>query len=314
MADEDKPKPMSIKERMAAFQQAAQKPAATPPRPAAKPANWSWKQKQAEAVTAVAAAPTPSASAEAQAPQVNTRDIPQVDERFDRKTGMSASDAQESTKGQSLKERMAALQKGFATPEPVPRPPLSEKPRVWKRPVAPASTDDSDEVPAPPLPISLQPAEPPSREPENPVEGDPSPPPGGEATESASVPEGEEEEVDEEEKERQRRAAIAVRMAKLGGARVGMGPPIFSRPAVKSPSPSVSAGSAAEGASSRTSVVPLPLPTYYSLLQTQVDTRVLDPSMLPPLPLGSHSHRCHHLRQLHIPQLFQLKHHREIKK
>ena len=31
MADEEKPKPMSIKERMAAFQQAANQPAAPPP-------------------------------------------------------------------------------------------------------------------------------------------------------------------------------------------------------------------------------------------------------------------------------------------
>ena len=36
-------------------------------------------------------------------------------------------------------------------------------------------------------------------------------------------------EDDPEEEERQRRAAIAARMAKLGGARVGMGPPVFGR-------------------------------------------------------------------------------------
>ena len=241
MADEDKPKPMSIKERMAAFQQAAQKPVTPPPRPATKPTNWAWKQKQAET-------PASSGSVEAQAPQIPTREIPQVDERADRKTGMSASDAQQSIKGQSLKERMAALQKGFAAaPESAPRPPVSEKPRVWKRPVVPASTDEEgNEVGVTPfLPISLQPARSPSCEPENPVEGDPSSQPEGEEIEPTGVPEGEEEEVDEEEKERQRRATIAARMAKLGGARVGMGPPVFGRPpAVRSPS----AGDAIEGA------------------------------------------------------------------
>ena len=36
-------------------------------------------------------------------------------------------------------------------------------------------------------------------------------------------------EVDPEEEERQRRAAIAARMARLGGARVGMGPPVFGK-------------------------------------------------------------------------------------
>lgn len=247
MADENAPKPMSIKERMAAFQQAAQKPAAPPPRPAAKPTNWSWKQKQAAAAAPAAVTPTPSGSAETQVPQVAAREIPQVDERADRKTGMSASDAQETIKGQSLKERMAALQKGFAAaPEPAPRPPVSEKPRVWKRPVVPASTDDdgnNDVGVASPLPVSLPPVRSPSYEQGNPVEGDPSSPPGGEEAEPTSVPEGEEEEVDEEEKERQRRAAIAARMAKLGGARVGMGPPVFRRPPVKSPS-----GDAAESA------------------------------------------------------------------
>jgi hypothetical protein len=242
---------MSIKERMAAFQQAAQKPAAPPPRPAAKPANWAWKQKQAEVVAGAAAAPTSSASV---ALQAYTRDVPQADERSDRKTGMSASDAQESIKGQSLKERMAALQKGFAAaPDPAPRPPASEKPRAWKRPVVPASTDEdsNDVVVAPSLPISLQPVRSPSHEPENPVEGDTLSPPGGEETEAANVPEGDEEDVDEEEKERQRRAAIAARMAKLGGARVGMGPPIFSRPA---PSPSASVGSATEGVWSQSTI------------------------------------------------------------
>jgi hypothetical protein len=42
------------------------------------------------------------------------------------------------------------------------------------------------------------------------------------------------EQLDPEEEERQRRAAIAARMARLGGARVGMSPPVFGRkPSIK---------------------------------------------------------------------------------
>jgi hypothetical protein len=46
--------------------------------------------------------------------------------------------------------------------------------------------------------------------------------------------EGEAAEADPEDEERQRRAAIAARMARLGGARVGMAPPIFGpKPVMK---------------------------------------------------------------------------------
>jgi hypothetical protein len=38
-----------------------------------------------------------------------------------------------------------------------------------------------------------------------------------------------ENENEDEEEERQRRAAIAARMARIGGARVGMAPPVFER-------------------------------------------------------------------------------------
>lgn len=48
--------------------------------------------------------------------------------------------------------------------------------------------------------------------------------------------EGEAEVIDPEEQERQRRAAIAARMARLGGARVGMAPPLFGpKPPVRRP-------------------------------------------------------------------------------
>jgi hypothetical protein len=46
------------------------------------------------------------------------------------------------------------------------------------------------------------------------------------------------EDQDPEEEERQRRAAIAARMARLGGARVGMAPPIFGKkPSIKKTDP-----------------------------------------------------------------------------
>ncbi|TFY73652.1 hypothetical protein EWM64_g10360, partial [Hericium alpestre] len=47
--------------------------------------------------------------------------------------------------------------------------------------------------------------------------------------EGAEAEEKEEKEDDPEEEERARRAAIAARMARLGGARVGMAPPVFGR-------------------------------------------------------------------------------------
>lgn len=248
MADEDKPKPMSIKERMAAFQKAANEPVAPPPRPAAKPSNWTWKQKQAEAAAAGATAPSPVPSTSHTAPPVQAREVPQVDERADRKTGMSAVDAQEAIKGQSLKERMAALQgKGFnAAPEPAPRSAPPSQPRVWKRPVVPQPEGEGDEpsTDSAPLPISLQPLPDsgvPSHESENPDDVDVPAPSEVEAVPPTETAEGAEEEDDEEEKERQRRAAIAARMARLGGARAGLGAPVFGRPPVKSPSPSASA-------------------------------------------------------------------------
>lgn len=250
MADEDKPKPMSIKERMAAFQKAANEPAAPPPRPAAKPSNWTWKQKQAEAAAAGGTTPSPAAGTSQTTAPVQAREAPHVDERADRKTGMSAGDAQEAIKGQSLKERMAALQgKGFnAAPEPAPRPAAPSQPRVWKRPVVPQPEEEGGEpsTDAAPLPISLQPATSsglPSHESENPEEADDTAPAEAETVPLAEgeATEGAEEEDDEEEKERQRRAAIAARMARLGGARAGLGAPVFGRPPVKSPSPSASA-------------------------------------------------------------------------
>ena len=63
----------------------------------------------------------------------------------------------------------------------------------------------------------------------------------------SDVPGDGEEDADPEEEERQRRAAIAARMARLGGTRVGMGPPIFGlKPEVKPKPVALAAGKAKE--------------------------------------------------------------------
>lgn len=126
---------------------------------------------------------------------------------------------------------MAALQNrgGFGAPPPVAPKPALEKPK-WKPPPVIAPVDkDEDDLPrgesskSPPTP-SVQPAEDETTK---------------EAADDEPLPKADAEEQvenDEEEEERQRRAAIAARMARLGGARVGMAP-VFGKPAVKRPEP-----------------------------------------------------------------------------
>ncbi|KAG2081234.1 hypothetical protein BD769DRAFT_1733227 [Suillus cothurnatus] len=137
---------------------------------------------------------------------------PQSPESERKTAGMSASDAMESIgKGGSLKERMAALQG-------------KDKPR-WKPP--PPLSPPADEVVSQDGVIDPQGSSPPATgDPDHTdLEG------GHEAQQDAA-----EIEQDPEEEERQRRAAIAARMARLGGARVGMGPPLFAaKPAPKKP-------------------------------------------------------------------------------
>jgi len=149
---------------------------------------------------------------------------------------MNASDAKESIGlGGSLKERMAALQgKGaFGALDggaPAPPKPATQKPK-WKPPPA-VSPPADEETPSSDTGIVVR-SPPPivhkSSEDES-TSAD---------TEPTSAPEGEEaEERDPEEAERQRRAAIAARMARLGGARVGMAPPVFGKkPSIKKSDP-----------------------------------------------------------------------------
>jgi hypothetical protein len=221
-----RPKPGSLRDRIAAFEQKPSS-APTPPAPRPKPGNLSqWK-------------PRPPSPQDTQ-PVINRADA-----------SMSASDAKVSiTKAGSLKERMAALQGlgafgGGPTAAPPPKP--AEKPK-WKPPpqvaVAPPVTGDDDEgdssaaddkpatsplkAPSDDMLAALSKAQPP-----------PSQAPAQEEVfeiaAEASV-EGEDA-PDPEEEARQRRAAIAARMARLGGTRVGMGPPIFGRKPETKPKP-----------------------------------------------------------------------------
>lgn len=120
---------------------------------------------------------------------------------------------------------MAALQNrgGFGAPPPIAPKPAFERPK-WKPPpvVAPVDKDDDDvpsqahtsKSPPPVRKLSLDLVNP---------------------EESTSTAEGADGEADPEEEERQRRAAIAARMARLGGARVGMAPAFGPKPVVKKP-------------------------------------------------------------------------------
>jgi len=146
---------------------------------------------------------------------------------------MSASDAKESiSRGGTLKERMAALQgKGaFGDPSPalsVSPKPIVEKPK-WKPPprVAspPAVNDGVAGRAASPSPPPRRTASPSSDMLSKADEGEA----------DAAATEGDRGSPEPEEEERQRRAAIAARMARLGGARIGMAPPaIAPKPAMR---------------------------------------------------------------------------------
>lgn len=216
-----KPKPGSLRDRIAAFEKPTN--VSTPglgPVPRPKPGAVSWKPR----------APSPSS--------VHPGGDSSTVER--RTGGMSASDAKESIgKGGSLKERMAALQGrgAFGAPPPPPTAPkpVIERPK-WKPPPPVASPPPDDHLEKDD--VSPKSPEIPSQSSDS-LPAQPSTPTGGEHDAPAvavAAPEPEErvgDEADPEDEERQRRATIAARMARLGGARVGMGPPVFGKVPVK---------------------------------------------------------------------------------
>ncbi|KAK0487822.1 hypothetical protein IW261DRAFT_1450167 [Armillaria novae-zelandiae] len=216
-----KPKPGSLRDRIAAFEKPTNVSTPGPaPVPRPKPGAVSWKPR------------TPSPSS------VHPGGDSSAAER--RTGGMSASDAKESIgKGGSLRERMAALQGRGAFGAPPP-PPTSPKPVIerpkWKPPPPVASPPPDDHLEKDSVPRKSP--EIPSKSPDS-LPAQPSTPTGGEhdapaVAVAASEPEGRvADETDPEDEERQRRATIAARMARLGGARVGMGPPVFGKVSVK---------------------------------------------------------------------------------
>jgi len=252
-----KPKSGSLRDRIAAFETKAVNPSSERgPLPRPRLVGFAnWKPKQSSPPTSPEA--LTESSAGIKSPQ-NVESAPRSGSG-----SMNAADAKESIAraGGSLKERMAALQGrgGFGAPVS----PSIPTPRQWAPPLQavtqPALGEDDEgqnqlqegideEVEGGPVksnPPSIKspqlvPKSPPPivRSPPSAVENDAS----GvseEVKESCENDEGAQDGsvlADEGEEERQRRAAIAARMAKLGGARIGMGPAVYGHAApIKKP-------------------------------------------------------------------------------
>ena len=158
-------------------------------------------------------------------------------------SGMSAADAVESIgRGGSLKERMAALQgKGAFSgpPPPIAPKPTIERPKRRRPPPVPAPVTSRDESKEAIAGVDASSREV-SRSPPPRVAASPSHERQGTASreEDSVVQGGDDGDHDLEEEERQRRGAIAARIARLGGAKVGTGPPIIApKPVIRKPSP-----------------------------------------------------------------------------
>lgn len=242
-SDTPKPKPGSLRDRIAAFERPQATTSNAPPPIRPKPGTLGqWKPKPV-----VVESPAPT----------NTDAADPSEEK--KSSGLSASDARESIAkaGGSLKERMAALQgRGAfgAGPSSIAPPlPSSEgKPRVWKTttPDEPTTTAAESGDPAEPKPEDEQ--------------------------KNAEAPET--EEPSPEDEERDRRAAIAARMARLGGARVGIAPVYGSKPVIP-PKPKLSGSSKGEDLDSSTeperkptleTALKIPLPASKDSLLTPV--------------------------------------------
>lgn len=219
-----KPKPGSLRDRIAAFEKSSATSAPAPaPAPRPKPAGFSsWKPKPPSRPSSPPnSEPAPAAQA-----------------------GMSASDAKDSiAKAGSLKERMAALQGrgAFGAPPAVAPKPSVERPK-WKPPPAVSPPVDDDDHPTKEPaesveaaiqrsispPIAPKPAELAGRSSRKSSVDISFQPPSGDGDETSAP-------ADPEEEERQRRAALAAKMARLGGARVGMAPPMIGKKPIRKP-------------------------------------------------------------------------------
>lgn len=201
-------KPTSFKDKLAAFNRSAGSAGPPPPlkpKPLAAsggPGTWAWKQKQQQQQHQ--AMPAPNLAQESQQTDAS-REHP---DPTPSSSGMSASDAKASIGlGGSLKERMAALAGagafGGEKTSKGPPPAVGSKPRVWKRPeVAPPSMHEGEGS-------------------EGLAAGE------GTGEERRDVAKDDAGDVQEDQLEKERRAAIAARMARLGGRGVmGMPMPI----------------------------------------------------------------------------------------
>jgi len=144
---------------------------------------------------------------------------------------------------------MAALQGrgAFGAPPTVAPKPAVDRPRWRPPPVVHAPVDDGDHPAGESSTASIAAvvgrtiSPPASVKPQESIvrpEGEEtaSPPPAAVSGEGEGDNNAEAGPADPEEEERQRRAAIAARMARLGGARLGMAPPVFGKkPPVRRP-------------------------------------------------------------------------------
>ncbi|KAJ9100021.1 hypothetical protein QFC19_005839 [Naganishia cerealis] len=232
-------KHQSFRDKLAAFNRSSGSAGGLPPPLKPKPlgssggvGTWSWKQKQQQQNPAASEDTSRSLAAEPSGghlPQASA--VPEAEPATHPSAGMSASDAKTSiAAGGSLRERMAALAGAgaFGGDKPKgPPPPVASKPRAWKRPEAPAGAESVGAVGALPgmgassavndMATTESGAEPAIESAKSELSG------------TGVGDEGGEEAEDEEEqrREKERRAAIAARMAKLGGRGVmGMPMPI----------------------------------------------------------------------------------------
>ncbi|KAF8624398.1 hypothetical protein AX15_005882 [Amanita polypyramis BW_CC] len=265
-----KPKPGSLRDRIAAFERPAQGNEPVPPPPRPKPSGIQWRQKvhqQEESSGGMMGNGSGGGLGAGMGSGAAAAAEGVVGGASNAANSMSASDARDSIRqGASLKERMAALQGkgafgGGPTSPPAQQPQPVQRPK-WKPPPQPQAVGVST--------ISEGEEGREGKKEEETKESDDAAAQGvksaattgveeGELEESASHPaesgkerakqeQGQEQEQqpDPEEEERQRRAAIASRMAKLGGARMGMAPPAMfgarpSPPAIaKKPEPAPS--------------------------------------------------------------------------
>lgn len=273
------PKPSGLAARIAAFNKPAEGP---PPLPRGKPGGWKKPAPSAPTSTKPAAplsaglgnSTHPAAPIASASP--TSEDLTSESQKEKTNSGFSAADAQSSIK-MSLKERMAALQRGEQR-----EPAAEQKPRTTTKPppgrideekrsaamaslaseqAAPKSEDASPSLERQPTDGSMASEKESSTEPaaaNNDVSTEPeslkaaandaeldaasSKPEGDASAAEASAPA--EEDKTDEDRESERRAAIAKRMAALGGRRMGGGPSIFGAPA---PSPKAQSQDAGEG-------------------------------------------------------------------